>query len=120
LCLGIFQKNFQGDNRNNGILLNANPSLAPNVEEIKFELLYCERYQRRRFYLPDEIHEHVGRGDVTDGTAAKDSLIGSFAWMDSQDEDDTQNDSADGGGHIVDDGSRTDPSRHGKVQRADG
>ncbi len=100
--------------------MNANPSLVPNVEEIKFELVPWAIPTAPIVSLPDEIHEHVGRGDVTDGTAANDSLIGSFARMDSQDEDDTQNDSADGGGHIVDDGSRTDPSRHGKVQRADG
>lgn len=69
---------------------------------------------------PDEIHEHVGRGDVTDGSAAYDALIGSFSRMDSQDEDDAQNDGADGGGHVVDDGSRTNPPRYGKVQGADG
>lgn len=85
-----------------------------------FPLANNDAYQFKFWTLPDEIHEHVGRGDVTDGTAANDSFIGSFSWMNNQDEDNTQDDSADSGGHVIDDGSRSNPSRHGKVQRADG
>ena len=70
--------------------------------------------------VADEIHEHVGSGYVSDGASLDDPDIGSLTGMDGEDEDDAEDDGAHRGGHVVDDGSRADATRHGQVQRADG